>query len=225
MKTDWNIATIGALTTLWESFLLFLPDLVMGLILLTLGWFIAMGLGLVVTQVLKKAKFDDLLEKAEWKEAMQKAKISIHASKFVGSVTKWVVYLFFIWAAVGVFGLNHLVRFMENILGYIPNIIVAVLIFVIAVMLADLLAKIVVVATERVKFKHTIMAGEIVRWSIWIFAGFAILIELGIAREMLSTLFTGIIALMVIAGGIAFGLGGKDMATDILREGKRKFKE
>ena len=225
MKTDWNNATVEALATLWESFLLYLPNLVVGLILLTFGWFVAVGLGLAVAQILKRAKFDELLEKDDWKEAMQKAKINIHASKFVGSVVKWIVYVFFIWAAVGVFGLTYFTAFMGDILGYIPNVIVAALIFVVAVMLADLLAKLIVVATEKANFKHTDLAGEIVRWSIWIFAGLAILIELGIAREMLLTLFTGIVALMVIAGGIAFGLGGKDLAADILRGYKNKFKE
>lgn len=225
MKADWNNATIEALTALWESFLLYLPNLVVGLILLIFGWFVAVGLGRVVAQILKRAKFDELLEKDDWKEAMQKAKISIHASRFVGSVVKWVVYVFFIWAAVGVFGLTYFTEFMGDVLRYIPSVIVAALIFVVAVMLADLLAKLIVIATEKAKFKYTDMAGEIARWSIWIFAGFAILIELGIAREMLSILFTGIVALMVIAGGIAFGLGGKDMATDILKECKNKFKE
>ncbi len=225
MRADWDSATAEALTALWESFLLYLPNLVVGLILLIFGWFVAVGLGRVVTQILKRAKFDNLLEKDEWREAMQKAKISIHASKFVGSVVKWVVYVFFIWAAVGVFGLTYFTEFMGDVLRYIPSVIVAALIFVVAVMLADFLAKIVVVTTERAKFKHTDLAGEIVRWSIWVFAGFAILIELGIAREMLSILFTGIVALMVIAGGIAFGLGGKDLAADILRKSKDKFKE
>lgn len=225
MKADWNNVTIETLTALWESFLLYLPNLVVGLIFLIFGWFVAVGLGQAVTQVFKKAKFDELLGKEGWKEALQKAKISIHASKFVGSVVKWVVYTFFIWAAVGVFGLTYFAEFMRDVLEYIPNVLVAALIFVVAVMLADLLAKIIVVATEKANFKYTDLAGEIARWSIWIFAGFAILIELGIAREMLYTLFTGIVALMVIAGGIAFGLGGKDIAAEILKECKNKFKE
>ena len=225
MKANWNNVTIETLTTLWESFLLYLPNLVVGLIFLIFGWFVAVGLGQAVTQILKKAKLDELLGKEGWKEALQKAKISIHASKFVGSVVKWVIYIFFIWAAVGVFGLTYFAEFMRNVLEYIPSVLVAALIFVVAVMLADLLAKIIVVATEKANFKHTDLAGEIARWAIWIFAGFAILIELGIAREMLYTLFTGIVALMAIAGGIAFGLGGKDIATDILKEFKNKFKE
>lgn len=225
MKTDWNSATIEALASMWESFLLYLPNLVVGLILLIFGWFIATGFGKIITQILKRAKFDDLLETEDWKAAMRKAKIDFHASKFVGLIVKWVIYIFFIWSAVGVFGLGYFTEFMGDVIRYIPNVIVASLIFVVTVMLADFLSKIIIVATERAKFKYTDLAGEIARWSIWIFAGFAILIELGIAKEMLSTLFTGIVALLVIAGGIAFGLGGKEIAADFLRKIGAKLKE
>ncbi len=225
MKADWNNVTIDALVALWESFLLYLPNLIVGTILLIFGWFIAIGLGKIVAQLLKKAKFDDLFEKDEWKEAMDKAKIKIHASKFMGSIVKWIIYIFFLWAAVGVFGLVYFTEFMGEVVRYIPNVIVAALIFVVAVMLADFLSKIIVVATQKASFKHTYLAGEMARWAIWIFAGFAILIELGIARELLSILFSGIVAVMVIAGGLAFGLGGKEIAGEILRELKNKLKE
>jgi len=99
------------------------------------------------------------------------------------------------------------------------------LIFVVAVIFADFLSKIIVVTTEKAKFKFTSFAGKIVKWSIWIFAIFAILIQLGIAEELIITLFTGVVALIVIAGGIAFGLGGQDFARDTLKDIKNKLKE
>ena len=225
MNADWSTVTIQALVTLWESFLLYIPNLIMGLLLLIFGWFIAYGLGKLVSEILKKMKFDSLFAKEEWREAMQKAKINLNASAFVGSIVKWVVYIIFIWAAVGAFGLVYFSQFMAEILNYIPNVIVAALIFVVAVILADFLSKIVVVATEKAKFKFTSFAGEIVKWAIWIFAIFAILIQLGIARELIITLFTGIVALIVIAGGIAFGLGGQEFARDTLKDVKDKLKE
>jgi len=225
MSTDWASATLDALTSLWESFLLSLPSLLGGIILLIFGWFIAIGIGKLVCQILKKTKFDDLLENGGWKSAMEKAKIDFKASVFVGQIVKWIIYIFFIWAAVGTFGLTYFTEFMGDIIRYIPNVIVASLIFVVTVILADFLSKMVVVVTEKSNFKQTELAGEIVRWSIWIFAGFAILIELGIAREMLSILFSGIVAFIVIAGGISFGLGGKEFASNVLRKIQRKFKD
>lgn len=225
MQENWSDVTMQALVSVWESFLLYLPNLLMGLILLIFGWFVAIAFGKVVSQILKKARFDKFFEKEEWKEAMDKAQIKINPSHFIGSITQWIVYIFFIWAAVGVLGLVYFNEFMTDIIRYIPSVIVAALIFVIAIILADFLSKIVIVSAEKAKFKCAYFAGEIVKWSIWIFAGFAILIELGIARELLSTLFTGIIALMVIAGGIAFGLGGKETAAEILKGLKGSLKK
>jgi len=225
MQIDWINITIIAMENFWQSFLFYLPNFILGILILVLGWFIADGTGKVVTQLLKKFKFDSFFEKEGWKEAMEKAKIKIHASKFVGIITKWIISIIFLWMAVGVLGLIYFAEFMEKIIRYIPNVIVASLIFVVAVIVADFLSKIIVVATQKAKFQHTVLAGEIAKWAIWIFATFAILIELEIARELLSILFTGIVAFMVIAGGLAFGLGGKDTAAEILENIKKGVKK
>ncbi len=225
MGTNWNDPTVSALISLWEGFLLYLPNLILGTIILIVGWLVAGLFGELITQILKKIKFDNLFEEAEWKEALNKAKIKIQASKFIGSIVKWIIYILVLWLAVGVFGLAYFAEFMGEIIRFIPNVIVASLIFVIAVILADFLSKIVVVATQKASFKYTDVAGEITKWAIWIFAGFAILIELGIAEELLMTLFTGIIIMVAIAGGIAFGLGGKETAREVLKNLEGKFKE
>ena len=216
MNYNLNGNAIDFAVKLWADFLNYLPTLLLGLIILIVGWLFAVGVGKLVGQILKKAKFDSIFEKDEWKGAMEKAKIKISASNFIGVATKWILFIVFLWAALGTWGLTHFARFMERIIDYIPNVIVASLIFVVAVILADFLSKIIVATTERANFSHTHLAGEIVRWAIWIFAIFAILIELGIATDLLITLFTGLVALITIAGGIAFGLGGKDIAGEIL---------
>lgn len=224
MYNNLNNVTLDFFIGLWGNFINFLPTLVLGFIILIFGWLFSVGVGKVISQLLKKAKFDQVFQKEGWKEAMEKAKIKISASNFIGTITKWILFIIFLWAALGTWGLAHFADFMEKIIDYIPNVIVASLIFVVAVILADFLAKIIVAATERANFTHTHLAGEIVRWAIWIFAIFAILIELGIASELLSTLFAGVVALVVIAGGIAFGLGGKDTAAEILDDFRKKMK-
>jgi hypothetical protein len=224
MINNLDTVTVDFALKLWVDFLSFLPILILGLFILVFGWLFSVGMGKIVSEVLKKAKLDEVFNKEGWKEAMNKAKIHLTASQFIGSIIKWIFFIIFLWATLSTWGLHHFANFMERIIEYIPNVIVASLIFVVAIILADFLAKIIVAATERAKFTYTHLAGEIVRWAIWIFALFAVMIELGIARELLSILFTGIIALIVLAGGIAFGLGGKEVAGDILKEFKRKLK-
>ncbi len=225
MKVDWTSITIDTMVNLWQSFLLYLPNLILGMLILIFGWFLATGLEKLTVQVLKKMKLDDFFDKEEWKKVMEKAKIKINVSKFVGSIVKWIISIIILWIATGIFGLVIFAEFMGDIIRYIPNVIVASLIFVVAVILADFLSKIVVVAMEKAKFEYTTMAGEIVRWSIWFFAIFAILIELRIARELILIFFSGAVALMVIAGGLAFGLGGKDIAAEVLNSVRKGLKK
>ena len=68
------------------------------------------------------------------------------------------------------------------------------------------------------------MVGVIVRWSIWIFAAIAILTQLGVTPVLWQTLFTGLVALAVVAGGLAFGLGGKEVAAQLLQDLNRKLR-
>ncbi len=224
MNNNLDAITVDFALKLWVDFLNFLPSLVLGLLVLVFGWLFAVGVGKIISEILRKLKFDQVFEKEGWKEAISKAKINLSASGFIGSIVKWILFVVFLWITLSTWGLTHFADFMERIIEYIPNVVVASLIFVVAVMLADFLAKIIVAATERTNFTHTHLAGEIVRWSIWIFALFAVLIELGIARELLSILFTGIIALIVLAGGIAFGLGGKEVAEDTLKDLRKKIR-
>ena len=91
------------------------------------------------------------------------------------------------------------------------------MILVVAVIIADILEKLVRVAVEGIKVGYGKLVGSIVKWAIWIFAILAILMQLKIAVELILTLFTGFVIMVAIAGGIAFGLGGKEMAREILQ--------
>lgn len=221
---NWYLVTIQALQGLWEGFLIFMPKLIGAIIVFLIGWFIAVGIGKLVTEILKKLKFNRIFEKGTWKEALEKAEFKIDASGFIGAVCKWVLVIVFLLAAVEILGFVQFADFLTKILAYLPNVIVAAFIFVVAVILADIIEKVVRATVEGVKVGYGFLVGVIVKWSIWIFAIFAILIQLNIAEVLLKTLFAGFVALMAIAGGIAFGLGGKEVATELLQAMKKKLK-
>ena len=101
---------------------------------------------------------------------------------------------------------------------------VAALIFVVAVIIADIAEKILRTAVESTQIGYGHMVGVIVRWSIWIFAVIAILTQLGVTPVLWQTLFTGLVALIVLAGGLAFGLGGKEVAAQWLQDINRRLK-
>lgn len=220
---DWYDVTVEALINLWSGFVAFVPKLIGALIIFLIGWIISVAVGKVISEILRKIRFNKVFEKGGMKDALNKAEIKIDASGFIGAIFKWILVIVFLLAAVEVLGLVQFADFLSDVLSYLPNVIVAVLILVVAVLIADFMEKIVRAAVEGAKVGYGNLVGSIVRWSIWIFAVFAILYQLRIASELIQTLLTGIIGLIVIAGGIAFGLGGKEAAADIIKGVKGRF--
>jgi small-conductance mechanosensitive channel len=104
-------------------------------------------------------------------------------------------------------------------------LVVAVAIFVVTAVVADILGKITVASLERAKIDYAQFAEKIVKWAIWIFALLAILFQLGVVRPLIETLFTGLMAGLAIAFGLAFGLGGKDMAAEMLEGFRQRTKK
>ena len=225
MILDWTEVTIQALQNLWHGFLVFIPVLLGAIIIFMIGWFISVGIGKLVSEVLKKLKFNQLFEKEDWKKVFKKAEIKVDASGFIGAIVKWVLIIVFLLIAVEILGLPHFADFLRSVLAYLPNVIVAALIFVVTVILADIVEKLVRAAVEGIKVGYGQVVSAIVKWSIWVFAVLAILYQLGIARPFMEILFSGFVAMLVISLGLAFGLGGKDVAAEILQDLKKKLKE
>lgn len=203
---------------------MFLPKLVGATLVFIIGWFIAIGIGKLVAEILKRLRFNRIFEKGVWKEALEKAEFRVDAAGFIGAIFKWILVIVFLLAAVEIVGLAQFAGFLTNILGYLGNVIIAVLIFVVAVIIADIVEKIVRAAVEGMKVGYGTLIGTIAKWSIWIFAILAILSQLKVTPSLIEILFTGIVALIAIAGGIAFGLGGKELAAELLRELQRKLR-
>src|SRR3989344_354151 len=197
LALDWYIVTIQALQNLWQG---------------------------VVGFVLNRLKFNQLLDRGGWKKAMDRADLRVDTAEFIGGIIKWVLVIVFLTAAVEILGLKQFALFLQNILAYLPNVVVASLIFVVAVIISDIVEKVLRAVVEGAQMGHGNMVGVIVRWSIWIFAITAVLLQLGVAPFLFQTLITGVVAFLVIAGGVAFGLGGKDVAGEMLQDLKSKLR-
>jgi small-conductance mechanosensitive channel len=225
MVLDWYSVTIQALQNLWQAFLNFIPVVIGAIIVFVIGWFISVGVGRLVTEILKRVKFNQLFAKEGWKTALERAEIKVDASGFIGAIVKWILVIVFLLAAVEILGFVQFAGFLKSVLAYLPNVIVAALIFVVTVIVVDIVEKVVRVAVESIKVGYGQMVSAVIKWSIWVFAMIMILYQLGIGRPFMETLFTGLVAMLVISLGIAFGLGGKEVAAEILQDLRRKLKE
>ena len=223
MVQDWGLVTLQALQNLWQGFLNFIPALIGAIIVFIIGWFIAIGIGRLIAEILTRIKFNQLFERAGWKGALEKAELKVNPAEFIGAICKWILVIVFLLVAVEILGFVEFASFLRSILAYLPNVVVAVLILVVTVILVDIVEKIVRTAVEGIKVGYGHLASAIIKWSIWIFAILAILHQLGVARPFMETLFTGIVAMLVLAIGISFGLGGKEVAADILQNLRKKL--
>lgn len=222
---DWYAITVGTLQGVGGSIVSYIPTVIGAIAAMIIGWFASLLVEHLVAEALRKARFNQLFERGGLKEAMEKAEWKLDAASFVGAIAKWIVLIIFLLATVEILGFVQFADFLKRVVLWLPNVIVAVAIFIVAVVIADYLSKLIRIWLESMKLEYASLMASGAKWAVWIFAIMAILIQLGVAREIITTLFTGVVAFGVIAGGLAFGLGGKEIAGEILRDLQQKLKK
>ncbi len=203
----------------------FIPNFVLAVIILLIGWFIASWLDYIIEQAVKAIHVDHALRGLGVEGVVNRAGYQLNAGKFLGLLVKWFVIVVFLIAALSVMGLSQVTFFLQQVvLGYVPNVIVAALILLVAAVVADVAQKVIAGAARAAGVAAAGFAGAVARWSIWIFAILAALSQLGIATALLQTLFTGVVVALSLAFGLSFGLGGQESASrflDRIREDMR----
>lgn len=214
----WAEVVTASLQTLWTGFIGFLPNLLGAIIIFIIGWVIAVLFGKLTTQIIKTLRIDQILEKMGFKKSLAKANLRLDSGKFLGELVRWFFIIVFLMAATDILRLSQVTDFLRQIILYIPQLIVAVLILLAAVLIANFLQKLVKASVEAAGFTSANFLAAMAKWAILIFAILAALLQLGIVPSLIQTLFTGLIAALAIGVGLAFGLGGKDLATQILEK-------
>lgn len=216
---------LDSLKVIWQSFISFLPTLLAALIVFIIGWLIAIFLGRVANRIIRMIKLDILLTKLGFKKALAKAKLRLDSGKFFEELIKWFFIIVFLMTAADILGLQEVTLFLKTILFYLPNVIIAAIILLVAVIVANFMYRLVKASADTAGLASSNTVGAIVKWAILIFGFVIALTQLGIATALIQTIVIGIIAMLALAGGLAFGLGGKDQAAKFLEKLRRDFSE
>lgn len=200
----------------------FLLEIIAAIIIILAGWVVGAVLGRVVSQIMKSLKLDKVLKSAGAEEVLARAGFHLDSGAFLGGLVKWFIIVTFLVAAFDILGLTQVNVFLrEVVLGYLPQVIAAVLILLIGAVLADSMQKIIVGSAKAAEIASAHFLGGVARWSIWVFVILIALSQLGIASQFMFTLFTGVIAMLALAGGLAFGLGGRSAAEKYIERLRR----
>jgi small-conductance mechanosensitive channel len=213
----WQQVLTYSFQNLWVGVVNFVPNLVVALVILIIGWLIGAVLGRAVAQVFKSLKVDDALRRAGFESFLHRGGVNLNSGAFVGALVKWFIIVAFLLAAFDVLGLDQVNLFLQEVvLAYIPRVIVAALVLLVAGVVGDFVDRVVVTAAKTAGIRSAHFAGALARWAIWVFAILVALSQLGIAAAFSQTLFTGVVIAVSLALGLSFGLGGQDAASKFL---------
>lgn len=205
----------------------FLFQILGGFLLLIAGWIVAKILEKIIKKFLDKIRLNQVMKRLGWIEAFSRVGINLDLVRFFGEIAKWLIFIVFLMFASEVWGLNLFSQFLAKIVDYFPNILIASLIFIATVYLVDFTYRIffgiIKEEKEKTEVSYSKFLGVLVRRSIWVLATLAILYQLQIVPHLILSLFIAILGLIVLAVGISFGLGGKEIAKKILEEWKEKL--
>ena len=224
--TTWADALSQSFQNLFYGLVAFIPNVVVAVIIFIVGWLVGVGLGRVVEQVVNALRIDQALRSAGIERPLSRAGFELSSGKFLGFLVKWFFIIVFLVASLDVLGLTTVNLFIsEVVLGYLPNVIAAVLILLVAAVVAEAAQRVVVGSAKAASLNSAGLLGKVTRYAIWVFALLMALGQLNVATGFVQTLFTGIVIAVSLALGLAFGLGGQSSAARYLEHLQSEIKD
>jgi small-conductance mechanosensitive channel len=190
-----------------------LPEVLAALVVLLIGVVVAYVLKQVVVRLLKAVNLKDVANKAGWNQVFQ-GKYDV--IDLLGDFVKWFFIVVFLLQALAILGIDEVSDLVGDLLGYIPNVLAAAAVVFVGFVVADLTARVVANAARAMGASTSRLMANIARWSIGVVVVFTALAQLGVNTLFLERVFTGIVVALALASGLAFGLGGRDAAKDVI---------
>lgn len=216
-----SLSILGqALVDTGMTLISFLPSVILAVIIFACGWGFGSVLGRAIEHLVSVLRVDRALHRAGFDKLSEQAGIHISVARFFGGVVKWGVIVAFTLASAEILGLSQVTQLLRDVLVYIPQVIIAAVILVIAMLLGDFVSKIVSHSVKATGMKGD-FAAQMTKWAIIVVGGvFPALTQLRIAQGLVEVLFTGVVFALSLGLGLAFGLGGKDAAARVIEKMK-----
>ncbi|PIY69513.1 hypothetical protein COY90_00240 [Candidatus Roizmanbacteria bacterium CG_4_10_14_0_8_um_filter_39_9] len=203
----------------WYRFINYLPEFFGGLLILIIGVVIAALLKKIITTLLRFIKIESILHRTN---LITSKEVKLWQNVLV-ELMKWTVIILFLIPTLETWGLRGAISVLNQFLFYLPNVIVAVIIGFVGIIASNLFSDLVKNSVASVGTTSANTLTAFTKTTIIFFTILVMMNQLGVAQDLVRIFFTGIVAMLAIAGGLAFGLGGKDSAKEILNELKKRL--
>lgn len=225
LLTNIQVSVSEAAASILTSIVTFVPTLIGASLVFIIGLVLANWLKLLVVKLLNLLKLSELLGNASVKKFLENAQISQKVETILGELVRYITILIFFVAAVNLLGLSTVTQVLNSLLGYLPNIFAAIIILFAGVILAGFLEKVVKGSLGGVDIKLSRLMGKFTSYLVVFFTSLAAISQLGIAQNLVNTLFIGLVGMLTLALGLAFGLGSKDLVKTLLEDWYAGFKK
>jgi hypothetical protein len=214
----WGDAIFLALTNALNDLLLFIPRLLGALVILLVGWLLAKAVEALVAKGLRLVRFNEVADRAELDQFLTRAGVRLDPAAVVGKLAYWFLFLIFVGAAFNSFGLPQVTAVINQIVAYLPNVAVALVVLLVGALLAQFAATLVRGASGTARVGDPALLATLARAAVLAFAVLIALNQLQIGAAIVNTLFMAVVGMLALAGALAFGLGGRDVAARVLED-------
>jgi hypothetical protein len=215
---DFGQAIMASLAPALATFMGAIPKLFAFVVILIVGWLVAAAIAGLVAGLLRGLRFNDLAQRSGFNDFVRNMGVRTDASGFVAGIARWFVRLITLVVAFEALGLTAISQILNQVLMWLPNVAVALLILVIGGLVANALAGLVRGAVASAELGNPEVLANIARGAVLAFTILVAINQLGVAQDLVRTLFMGVVGALALAVGLAFGLGGRDTAAEIVRD-------
>ncbi len=220
---DWSNVTVDALRESWFRILNYMPNLLGAIVIIIIGVLVASLLKWLVIRILEATRVQGAFDELHFAQTLKKANMNTNIAAIAGEFVKWVTVILFLIPSASVLGLPQVSSVLNDIIRYLPNVGSAVIILFLGALFAEFIGNVVRATAAGLGSQMSTSLAVFSRYLVYIFAALAAIAQLGIAPQVINILLTGLVAAAAVASGLAFGLGGKDAAQDLIGKVRRDF--
>jgi len=214
---SWGEVTMASVVAAAAPFFAAIPKILGFLLIIIIGWIIAAIVAKAIAAVLRSVNFNDLANRSGFSGFVKGMGMHTDAAGFIALTTKWFIRLIALVVAFDALGLTAVSDVLRQLLLWIPNLVVGLVVLVIGGLVANAFANVVRGATAQAGFDNPDLLAKVARVAVWAFAIVIAVNQIGVAETLVNSLFLAIVGAAALALGLAFGLGGRDTASEIVK--------